>query len=432
MNYLPLDGIRIMDMTAVIGPPYGMLMLADMGAEVIRVESTQSMQPTTRGNSAHPIKELLPSLGNIGGGYPDYEPGERPWNRFGLFNCVGHNKMSMTVDLRRPEGLQVFERMLEISDVLIENMPGVLDSLGLGYARLSQAKPDIIMLSISGMGATGPYRKQHGMGMHFEDMVGHGWIGGYQDERPSTHGGIVPSDAAVGAALASIAVAALHYRLRTGRGQYIDMAMGENFMHHLAPAFMDCSMNGRIQTTTGNRHPFMAPHGCYPCKGDDRWVTIAIGTNEEWEAFKRALGSPDWAEDSRFATSLGRWENQDDLDWHIIEWTKGQDDREVQTLLQGVGVAAGSVMNNADIFQDPHLRARGFFKEVTHREAGTHEYPFNLWHMSKTKFESRMAPPCLGEHNEYVYRELLGVSPAEYEKLEAEGHIGLDYAPHVR
>jgi len=431
MPPLPLQGVRVVDMTAVIGAPYGTLMLADMGAEVIRIESTRFFASTTRGYQARPDKTLVPTLGPVGRGYPGLDPGERPWNRFALFNCHATNKRSMTVDLAQPEGRAIVYRLMAVSDLFVENMPGVAEKLGLDYPRLRQVRPDIIMISVSGMGATGPYKGLRGFGNIIEDVMGHAWLRGYPEDHPESLTNAVPSDPAVGAALVWSAMAALHYRDRTGRGQYIDLSMAETFVHHLAPAYLDYAMNGRVQRTTGNRHPYLAPHNCYPCSGQDRWVNIAVGTDEQWRALRRVMGDPAWARDSRFADGYRRLRHQDDLDRGIAAWTRERTSEEVQELLQGAGVAAGVVMSIADLFGDRHLRARGFYRAITHPDAGTHDYPFGLWRMSETPFEVRHAAPLLGEDNPYVYRELLGYALAERRRLEEAGHIGMEYAPNI-
>ncbi len=433
MSRLPLEGVRVVDMTAVIGAPFGTMMLADLGAEVIRVESCNYFPSTTRGYQARPQKELIPRLGPVGRGYPDYDPGQRPWNRFALFNCHGVNKLSITADLLQPEGRATVEALVRISDIMVENMTGALEKLGLGYDRLRRVSPDLIMVSVSGMGTTGPYRNLRGYGQIFEDVLGHAWLRGYAEDHPQSLTQAVASDPAAGAGLVWASMAALHYRDVTGRGQYIDMSMAENYIHHLGSTFVDYAMNRRVQRTTGNRHPFLAPHGCYRCKGDDRWVTIAVRSDEEWRALRRAMGPSEegWARDRRFADGYRRLRNQDELDRRIEGWTCRHTPKAIQERLQRAGVAAGAVMDIADIFNDEHLRQRGFFQRIDHPEAGSHDYPVALWQMSSSRFEVRQTPPLLGEHNEYVYRQLLATPEGVYRRLVAEGHIGMEYAPDI-
>ena len=432
MPTLPLDGIRIVDMTAVIGAPYGMLLLAEMGAEVVRVESLRHFTSTTRGTMAHPPKALVPTMGPIGGGYPDFDPGDRPWNRFALFNCHAHNKFSMTADIATAKGQAIFKELVNVSDLVVDNQTNFMRSFGLGYDDLRRVRPDVIVIAISGTGAEGPYQGARGYGGHFENLMGHAWLRGYPEDHPiSITPTVVASDPASGAALAWSALAALEYRERTGQGQYIDMSLTEMYAHHVGSAYLDYSLNGRVQRTMGNRHPSMAPHGCYRCRGDDRWVVITVATDEQWLALRRAMGDPAWARDRRFADSFRRLRCQDLLDPHIEEWTSQREHLEVQATLQKAGVPAGAVMDTSEIFRDPHLRERGFYRRVEHPEAGTHDYGFQFWKMSRTPVEYRRPPPLLGEHNEYFYRELLGVTGEEYRRLEAEGQIGMDYPPDM-
>jgi crotonobetainyl-CoA:carnitine CoA-transferase CaiB-like acyl-CoA transferase len=198
-------------------------------------------------------------------------------------------------------------------------------------------------------------------------------------------------------------------------------------MQSVGEILMDYTLNGRVQTSLGNRHPIMVPHGCYPCHGDDRWVVIAIATDAEWEQFCQALGNPVWACDERFADALSRYRHQEDLDAFIGDWTRQHHPWEIFELLQGAGIAAGPVMRETDLFTDPHLHARGFFQMLTHPEAGTHVYPGVMWKMSKTPAPIRRPPVRMGEHNDYVYRQLLKLGDAEIEALRADGHIGMDF-----
>ena len=432
MARLPLEGVRVVDMTVVIGAPFGTLLLSEMGAEVIRIESINHFSSTTRGTMAHPPKPLVPAMGPVGGAYPDYEPGERPWNRFGLFNCHGHNKLSMTADVSTDRGKSIIKDMVAVSDLVIDNQLGFMENFGLGYETLRAVRPDIIMISISGMGATGPYKRQVGYGAHFENLMGHGWLRGNPEDHPlSITTTVVSSDPASGAALVWSAMAALEHRDRTGQGQFIEMSMAEMFIHHLGYAYLDYALNGRVQRTTGNRHPWMAPHGCYPCRGDDKWVAIAIDTDEKWLALRQAMGNPEWAQDPAFDDGYRRLRNQDTLDKRIGEWTSQRAHLEIQRLLQAVGVPAGALLDTSEIFVDPHLRERGFFRRVEHAEAGTHDYGFQFWKLSKTPVEARTPPPLLGEHNPYCYRELLGIDAEAYNDLEQQRQIGMDYAPGI-
>ena len=428
MSDLPLDGIRVLDLTVVLAGPYGAMFLADFGAEVIRVESLLHFPPQTRGTYARPTKEMV----GPGGGYPDGDPGERPWNRYPTFNVMGRNKLSMTVDLTRPEGMDIFKRLIRVSDVVIENyIPSAIEKLGITYEMLKKEKPDIIFAKMSGYGDTGPYRNYRAFAMSVDLPIGHSSLRGYRDMDPSTLSQCVAADPGEGIAAAFAIVAALHHRNRTGKGQVLDLCLTENFMTYMPQAFMDYTMNGKVQETLGNRDPVAAPCGNFRCQGDDKWVSISIYNDEEWEGFCRVVGEG-WVRDERFRDTLGRYKHQDELEPLVESWTIRHDYYEVTRLLQKEGVAAGPVLDESAAYQDPHLAERGFFVEESQEEVGTHMYPGFITRMSKTPSTVRRGPVRLGEDNEYVYKQILEVSDAEYEQLVKSGHIGMDYAPHIQ
>jgi crotonobetainyl-CoA:carnitine CoA-transferase CaiB-like acyl-CoA transferase len=428
MTVLPLSGIRVLDFTVVWAGPYATMMLADYGADVIRVESLQHFPHITRGPMPRPPVALLAHATHLLAGFPNWEPGERPWNRHPMFNCHARNKRSMTVDLTRPEGKDIVRRLVTVSDVLVENnAAGVMARLGLDYNTVRGWKADIIYLSMPGFGATGPYHTFQGFGSNVEALCGFTAVRGYTGADPSTNTGVYYMDAASGAGGAFAVLCALNYRQRTGKGQYIDFAQAENMLPHLGEYFMDAAMNGRDQAPMGNHHPAMAPHNCYPCQGEDRWLVLAVATDAEWQRLCQALGHPAWAIQEKFATQTGRLQYQNELDIYLAAWTSTQDARQAMEYLQAHGVAAGMVFSEPDAYTDPQLNARGFFETVTHRECGTHRYPGILWKLSKTPGSIRSAACCLGEHNDYVYRELLGMSDDEIEHLRREGHIGETY-----
>ncbi|MBI3743460.1 MAG: CoA transferase [Chloroflexi bacterium] len=444
---LPLDGIRILANTYPWAGPFAMMMLADMGAEVILIESTQRWQWNTRGFMARPPKAAVETMGAMGGAYPNIDPGARPWNRHAMFNSHARNKKSFTIDLAKPEGVEEFKRLVAISDAVVENStPGVMDRLGVGYESLRLVKPDIVMVSSSGMGAQGPYAGHRGFGSQMENLSGFSLLMAYPGGDPADTPLTNHSDAAGGAGIAFAVLAAIHYRSRTGKGQWVDMSQSENLIGQIPDAVMDYTMNGRVRASLGNRHPSMAPHGVYPCIDPnvlpgsdgskrngpaDKWVAIAVANDEQWVALREAMGNPTWAQDSKFDSSLGRWSNQDELDAEIAKWTKRHLAREIMNLLQSKGIAAGELTQEGEFSADPQLWSRNFFRMVHHAEAGSHLYPGPMWYFSQAPVEFRLPPVRMGEHNEYVYKELLGVEDAQYRKLEAEGHIGMDFAPHV-
>ena len=432
MPGLPLQGVRILDMGVALAVPYGTMLLADLGAQVIRIESTQIFPHQTRGVLARPSKEAIKTMAPISGGYPNRDPGKAPWNRFPWANATGRNKLGMTVDLRKSSGLEVLRRLVRLSDAVVENnTPGSLERMGITYEWLRDIKEDIIFVRLSSFGQNGPYRDYRALGLQTDAFCGHDILRRYPDRDPSYNTWAVPSDYAGGVGAATACMLALIHRKRTGKGQMVDISMVENFVNLIGHIVMDYTMNGRVQESRGNRDPYML-QGVYRCKGDDRWIAITIATDEHWKAFLEAAGNPPWSGDERFATPSDRIRNQDAIDPLIESWTLQHDHRAAAQLLQSHGVPAGPLLDDADAYADPHLRARGFFVPIDHADAGRHLYPGMPWKMSQTPLTVRMPPVRLGEHNEYVYKELLGYSESEYHELEGEGHIGMEYAPHIR
>ena len=315
MTKLPLEGIRILDATDVWAGPYTCTLLGDLGAEVIKVDSIQRFgsrgqlnPPDTRPDGTPPVMWAYPD------GVPR-TPGAQPWNRVALYNGINRNKLGITLNLQDPQGKDLFKRIAAISDVVIDNYAtGVFARLGLGYEDLKVVKEDIIVISMPLFGNYGTYSQYKGLGSTADPISGHATLRGYLGEDPTGLQGTVHSDAVASSTAPFAAMAAIFYRNRTGKGQFIDFGQCEAYMGHLGEVYLDYTMNGRVQSTRGNRHESAAPHGCYRAKGDDSWVIIAVTNDEEWERFCEAIGNPPWTEDPRFATSLDRHANQDALD----------------------------------------------------------------------------------------------------------------------
>lgn len=433
MARLPLEGIRIADLTVVWAGPFATQFLADWGAEVIRVESLQHWQQLTRGPIARPPKELMAKEQIVPwvGGYVDRDPGERPWNRHPYFNAHARNKLCMTVDLTKPKGKDIFKRLVEVSDIVFENnSPEVTEKWGFTYEELVKIKPDIIVVNMPCLGLSGPYKYYRMRGFELECLCGHTLLRGYPGLDPTTIADVYHCDAASGACAALATVMALRHRRKTGRGQHIEIPQAETLIPQLGQAIMDYTLNRRVQQTMGNRDP-SAIQGCYRCKGEENWVNITISSDEEWQGFCRAMGNPQWTKEERFGDALSRYQNHDELDKLIEEWTRQHDHYAIMFMLQKEGVPAGAVMSSRDCFNDPHLKERGFFEPLTQVDCGTHLYPGLAWKASKTQNRLRLPPVRLGEHNEYVYKQVIGVSDAAYEELEKEGHIGMDYVPEI-
>jgi crotonobetainyl-CoA:carnitine CoA-transferase CaiB-like acyl-CoA transferase len=429
MPPLPLTGIRVADFTNVYSGPYATMLLADWGAEVIRVESLQYFPSTTRGYTARPTPALMATGSRVVVAYVDKEPGVRPWNRHAMFNCHARNKLSMTVNLQTSEGMEVVQRLVQRSDVVVDNFSaGVMERLGLSYDVLRTWKADIVVMSMPAFGLTGPYSTVQAFGIGVEGPCGFTAVRGYADDtarqRVPT---VVHMDTASGPGAAFALLVALHHRDRTGEGQFIEFAQAENMLPHLAEYLLEAQMNQREHRPLGNHHASMAPHNVYACAGEGAWVAIAVADDAEWQRLCDAMDRPAWAMHERFCTTAGRLHSQQELDDHLTAWTRQYTPAEVARRLQQYSVAAGPVLSAADAYADAHLQARGFFQIVTHPEAGTHAYPGLLWHMSHTPARIRRSPCCLGEHNTYVYGDVLGYSPAEIAAFTRLGHIGDTY-----
>lgn len=440
MTPKPLEGVRIIDMCVVWAGPFATMLLGDLGAEVIKPENPFVFQPMTRGAIAHPPKILLERSTAWAGGLPGNDPGLKPWNYNPTFVSLYRNKKSFTVDLRRPEGLDVLRKLVAVSDVVYENnASGTLEKLGITWDWLQEANPKIILVRVPAYGSTGPYSHARALGVHLEAVMGHTLLRGYDDADASANTAIYSGDYLAGAQGAFAVMTALWHRDRTGEGQLIEIAQAENAAAMFTQAIMDYSLNGNVQEAIGNRDIHgRFPCGVYPAKSpgdastmDDRWVSIHIETDDQWRALGQAIGSPAWAEDPRFATNEGRAEHFAEIDAHIAAFTVDHDDYDLMHLLQSAGIACAPVLEASRMFDDPHLRERGFFRAQTQEGSGTNEYVGPLWQFEKTPVEFLQPPVTFGEHNDYVYREVLGLEEPEYDALKTAGHIATEYDPSV-
>ncbi len=424
-NRLPLDGVRVLDLTVVWAGPYTTMLLGDLGADVIRVESAQR-NGVSRGPAPRPPKEQLATLSWLAA-YPDDEPGPRPWNRNAFFNIHARNKRSVTVDLVRAEGREAFLRLAEQADVVVENNAvGVCEKLGIGWEDLRRRNPRLIMLRMPALGLDGPSAGFVGFGANFEAMCGLTALRGYADGEPSRTGPVYFMDTASGAAGAVATLLALRRRQRTGVGELIELAQGDNMLNLIGEYLIDAARTGRQWSTPGNRHLVHAPTGAYRCQGDDAWVVLSVVDDEAWAGLRRAMGDPAWAAAEQLATAAGRRADHDELDRHLTAWTSALDRWEVTRRCQDNGVAAGPVLGDADCATDPHLRARGFFRRNGSDEVGWHDYPGHVWRWNGPPLRWEGLCP-LGGANDTVWRDVAGLDDATLADLRAGGHLQLDF-----
>ena len=411
---MPLKNYRVLDLSRIWAGPYCTKLFADMGAEIIKMESL-SVYDSHRG-PVNPAKGIA--------AYPDGEPGDEPWNRNGWFNCLHMSKYGVTLELTKDEGRRVFERLVSISDVVIENFrQGSLERLGYTYEELRRHRPDLIYVSMPAFGNTGPWKGYLGYGIGQEQLSGMAHMTGYRGEGPMKSG-INHGDPITGSHAAGVLMAALRHRRRTGKGMYIDVSQQESSVALMGPEVLAYQMTGQEPERRGNRSGWYAPANSYRCAGEDRWVTIAATNQDQWRSLAQAMDADGLADDPRFDTNEARRENHDDLDRIISEWTIGLEAYDLTRKLQRLGVPAGPVLRGPDLLQDAHYKDRGTFVTVDHPQVGPKQYPGIPWKMSATPGVVRWPSPTLGQHNREVYGELLGLNGLEIDQLDQTGVIG--------
>lgn len=397
-----LQGVRILDFSWAMAGPYATLLLGFLGAEVIRVENRKRVC-------------LVRKLGRTLG-WKD----EPDVDRSVEFNLINLNKLGITLDLEHPRAVKLCKRLVALSDVVLDNFrPGAMERLGLGYDTLCQVKPDIIMVSISAAGDSGPEKQALGFASIFHAVSGLAYQTGYPDSPPGYIRG--SSDTNVGVTATLAILAALIQKQKSGKGAHVDVSAREAISCLFGHIFTETAMMGRDPGRRGNEEPGMAPHNCYRCREEDRWISIAVGTDKEWQALVRIMGSPEWAGDVRFATVSSRWQHRQELDTRIEEWTQNYEPLELTHLLQGAGVAAFPSLSPIDIFCDPHLKQRGWVVEVEHPRLGRQVVMVPPWKFSATPPQVEAPAPLMGQHNNYIFKELLGLSDLEVAELEQEG-----------
>lgn len=406
-----LEGLRIVDLSQVWAGPLALKLLGDLGADVIKVESGRRMDSARGDPDPRAGTAILP------GG----EPGPRPWNRAGHFNDRNRSKRGVCLDLTMPEGIAALKRLAAASDVVAESYRfGVLERLGAGYGALREAKPDLVYVSFSSQGATGPERAYGSYGAILEQTAGIASITGYRGGPPRNSGAFFP-DPVVAVLGAGAILAAVRRRDRTGEGAFVDLSQREAATSIVPEPLLDYEMNGRVQGPRGNRHPVHAPQGVYPCAGEDAWLALGVRSDAEWRALAETIGGSALAADARFATLLARRARHDELDARIADWTRARGAREAMETLQAAGVPAGMAHRGDTLLGDPQLAARGFWERVDHPEAGSIPHLGRPFRLSRTPGATRRPAPLLGQHTREVLGGVAGLSEEELDALDALG-----------
>ncbi len=403
-----LAGLRILDFTAYWAGPFATKWLADFGAEVVKIESPALMD-FIRATTVDPAHE-------------------RPWDNSAYFNNYNRGKQSLSLDPANPAGRQLVLDLLPHFDVVIENFKaGRMNALNLGYDVLRAVKPDIVMVSISGYGQDGPDSPLAGVGTNMEQLSGLASLNQYADADQPYNTGIAYGDPTSGATGAAAVALAILHRDRTGEGQYVEISGHETIAAMIGEQFAAHSL-GRTPVPRGNRHPDMAPHGCYPCLGDDAWLTIAIRTDEEWLRLCEVIERPDLA--NAFSTFAARKAAEDDIDAAIIGWSVGRERYEAAHLLQEHGIAAAPVLSTLDIVHDPAFRLRGYHVTVEHPDQGAWPHDGLAWRLSRTPGAVTAPAPRFAQHTRDLLKRYLGLNESDIAKLYETG--ALADAPYRR
>ncbi len=407
---LVLQGIRILDVTDGVSGPYSTMLLGSLGAEVLKIESMRHLGFRESGATAKTA--------------PGRVEGPVTFNQIDIASLMttgiarySLDKLSVVLNLTKPEGRDIFKRLVKISDVVLDNLSfGVMHRWGFDYEGLRQIKKDIIVASMPSFGH-GPHENWTTWGMNLLGFTGFAHTWGHPDtpmeERASssTYG-----DYIAGTIAAASVLAALYHRQKTGEGQYVEVSQTESAASMLSLGFLDYFVNQRVPEPVGNRHPRFAPYNSYRCQGEDRWSVITVTSEDEWRQFRKALDSPSWSADPKFATMETRRKNVEELDKNIEAWTKQRTPQQVTRILQAFGVSAGAVENSEDLFFDLQLRSRGHMEEL---DVGPKKITFDgpPLHLSAGQKPATARAPHFGEHNHYVFQQLLRLKTEEVERL---------------
>jgi len=402
-----LEGVRVLTLEQVHALPWGTAFLADLGAQVIRVESLAHLQDRKSGP------------------FPDGRPGEEWWNEGGNLAYYGtRNKQSLCLDVADPRGKEVFLKLVPNCEIVTDNFrPGTMERFGFGHDSLAELNPQIITLSCTAYGYTGPWRRAGSRARTVDAACGLSYLTGYEDG-PSLRASNNYMDHSTGNNVAYALLLALYQRNKTGKGMRIDLTMQETGVSAIGPAILE-AQRGISRSRVGCGHIWKSPHNVFPCRGDDRWIAITVSTDDQWQRLRQAMSDPSWAKDSRFDTAAGRWQYRHDLAQLLEEWTATHDDQELMRHLQDFGVPAGAVLTAADLVSNPHLRERGYleeFESIHARHAGPRTYAGRPFRIPRIPMAINHVA-ALGEHNVAVLRDMAQLSVSEISGLAEDGIV---------
>jgi benzylsuccinate CoA-transferase BbsF subunit len=412
MSKKALEGIKVAEFAWVVVGPSTSRYLADHGATVVKIESHKRMD-TNRVNG--PFVNGIPT--------PDGSM---------FFGKHNPNKFSVSIDLRSPKGKELAWKLIKWADIVSESFsPGTMEKLGMGYEEVKKVRPDIIYFSSSMQGRGGPHSSYAGYGQNAINFCGLTEVTGWPDRLPSPPYGACSDYISCRFAAFSI-LSALEYRRRTGKGQYIDQSQFESTIHFMAVPIMDYQINGKIMTRDGNRLPYASPHGVFKCKGEDRWAAIGVMNEEQWQKFCLITGNAALAKQPKYATLEQRKKNEDELDKLVTAWTMQHTPEEIEKTFQQAGIPANAVERPSDIYKDPQIEHRKYFTTLEHSFMGQQKYEAQAcFIMSETPRLLDRPSPCLGEHNEYVFKELLKMTDDEVADYIISGGITTEFTEQI-
>jgi crotonobetainyl-CoA:carnitine CoA-transferase CaiB-like acyl-CoA transferase len=405
MQKLPLKGIRVLEFCQMWAGPHMSEWLSVMGAEVIKVETNPRIDYMRTVGAPPGLAGTGPNVGSA-------------------FATLNWGKKSIALNMTNSRAQELAKKLVKMSDVVAENFGGaVLDRWGMSYAELKKIKPDIVVYAGSGYGRSGPYKERPAYAEIVDAFVGATFANGYPGGEPAVVGVSPWTDAGQAITSSFAILTALYHRIQTGEGQYIDAAMIEENANFLGELVMAYTINGTISERSGNRDPIMAPHGCYPCKStkdEAEWVAIAVANQKEWRVLCKLMGDPGWTKQLEFEDELSRWKNQEALDKNLRQWTSRSGAYEIAQKLQKAGIAAAASLSPKQLTHDEHLAARKFFVKTKHPVLGEVTLTGLPFRFSNSPGGNYEAAPLLGEDNDYVFGELLGLSKEEIQSLSEE------------